>query len=195
VKKLLFCLLLLTVLCAVDANDKASALQITKTNIFNYAGVSHVVRTSDRMIHLVWQDEEGKTSRILYSRSFTNGQTWSAPRAISTGFSYAKTPVIVVDSSDKLSVFWENSGAIYVTESLNKGVEWGNAFKVSGKFNEGSFPAAVVSDSGDIQLVWENAGSIFYRMYSSSLATWSTIYALNNAQRSARLPVITNQNN
>lgn len=194
-KKLLICLFLFTTLWAADTDDHATALRVTKTNIFNYPGVSHVVRTSDRMIHLIYCEEEGKSSKVLYARSYTNGQTWSAPRTISSGFSYAKTPVIVADASDKLSVLWENSGAIYIAESLNKGVEWGAPFKVSGKFNEGSAPAAVISNSGDIHLVWENAGSIFYRLYSSSLATWSTIYALNSAQRSARRPVITAQNN
>lgn len=194
-KKIVFFLLFLAFLSALDLDNESSALRINKSNVFDYAGANHAVRTTDRMIHLVYMENEGKTSKILYTRSNSNGQTWAEPRVISEGYAYAKNPVILVDGGDKLSIVWENSGSIYITESLNKGIEWSTPFKVSGKFNDGKMPAAVLSNSNDIHLVWENAGSIFYRSYSGSLATWSTIYALNNAQKAAQSPVLTNLSN
>jgi hypothetical protein len=186
---------LLIVSLAWSATDSVTvqssqSIPVRRPDAFERNSVAHCVRASDQTMHCVFTDNEGQANRVMYIKSADNGQTWTAPSVISTGYTKPREPMIVVDATDTLFVFYENNGSMYLTESTDRGDSWSTPFKVSGRFSEGKSPAAVAGTDGTVYLVWENAGTILYRSYTRASSTWGTITDITKTMSSASAPVI-----
>ena len=115
-------------------------------------------------------------SVILFSRSTNCGQTWSAPKALSTGSRLVQNAQIAVSPTDgAVYVSWRRfkyltqDDAIMVVKSVDGGATFGKVLRVSGvrpfdqittatRFRSNGFQTMAIDGTGRVYLAWPDRG-------------------------------------
>ncbi|HEU4891732.1 MAG TPA: FG-GAP-like repeat-containing protein [Vicinamibacterales bacterium] len=115
-------------------------------------------------------------SVILFSRSTNCGQTWSAPKALSTGSRLVQNAQIAVSPTDgAVYVSWRRfkyltqDDAIMVVKSVDGGATFGKVLRVSGvrpfdqitkatQFRSNGFQTMAIDGTGRVYLAWPDRG-------------------------------------
>jgi hypothetical protein len=131
---------------------------VDNSNAMYYNHGSHVARTSDGKLFVVWATDGN--SDIMYSQYDDAFQTWSPPVAISNnpaGGTAAKT-AIAADDNGNLYVVWqqrENSSSNYaIMLSKYNGSSWSAPVDLSDTTSANEEANVAVSNDGKIFVVW-----------------------------------------
>ncbi len=135
-------------------------------------------------IHLVYMQDTGITSEIMYQNSTDNGETWSLPVMLSLDDGvWCAIPDIAVDG-DNIHVVWEDEDAsgpgsyeIIYRNSTNGGISWNPTIQLT-NYPGGSDASAKIAVNGSlVHVVWGRfvtASGSFETMYRRSLDGGST---------------------
>ena len=156
---------------------------VNVSNMGKHCNAPRMIVDHNRTIHAVWSLMLTQQYRkIMYSKSETQGDTWTVPVAIADdSLQWFALPDIACDLQNRLYVAFEgdamdpSNSLIYMV--VNDGAQWGSPFIVSENFY-GSMKTKVISDNtGRIYCFWDgwyaNNSRIIYRFYENSV--WSGI--------------------
>jgi hypothetical protein len=141
-----------------------------------------IVVGSSGNLHLVWDDDTPGNFEIFYKKSTDGGATWSSSKRLTSTSGSSANPAIVVGSSDKLHVVWEDSTPgnleIFYKKSTDGGATWSTSKRLTSTSGSSRNPAIVVGSSGNLHLVWDDDttgnSEIYYKKSTDGGATWST---------------------
>jgi hypothetical protein len=129
---------------------------------------------------VVWEDWTPGAPDIYYKRSTDGGATWTTKRlTYNSGWSY--TPVVSVDSNDRLHVVWRDNtptiAEIYYKKSTDEGVTWFTK-RLTYTSNNSWEPAIAIDTNNHIHVVWYDSApgnsEIHYTWSTDAGTTWST---------------------
>jgi len=123
-----------------------------------FSGTASIATDSNNHIHVVWSDDAPGRFEIFYKKSTDGGASWSTKR-ISYTSSNSYSPVIAVDTNNRIHVLWEDIShgfpEIYYKRSTTGGTTWtikrltiNNGWSVE--------PAIAVGSNSHIHVVWED---------------------------------------
>jgi hypothetical protein len=123
-------------------------------------------------IYVVWEDQAGSSSNILFSLSSDQGVTFSAPRNVSGTSGSSSNPMIFVDAQGGINVVWVNDAPgnddIFFSRSADGGGSFSAPVNVSHDAADSLSPQLAVDSSGNISVVWESDSTPFGVLYSHS---------------------------
>ena len=115
-------------------------------------------------INVAWQDTAPGKSVIMFSRSTDGGETFSAPKQVSTGTGAATEAAIATDSAGRLSVVWVDdstgSSEAFYSRSTDNGQTFSEPFNVS-RFPGGDIHKPTVVASQNVVYVAFQNGDLF----------------------------------
>jgi hypothetical protein len=134
---------------------------------------------SSDIIHMVWQDDTPGNREIYYKNSIKGGSTWSSPKRLTWMAGDSENPVIVIDSSDTIHVFWQDvspgNAELFYKKSTDSGSSW-TVKRITWSSGHSIRPAAAVDSSDNILLVWVDRTPGNYETYfkksTDSGTTW-----------------------
>ena len=137
-------------------------------------------------LHFVWHDDTPGNFEIFYARSTDGGFTWTSGKRLTLTSGASKYPVIVVDSSNRLHIFWQDdtpgNGELYYKRSMDSGITWTSSRRLTWTSGTCEWPAAAVDSSGCIHVVWHDYSpaslEIYYRHSTDGGLNWSIIRRL-----------------
>lgn len=137
---------------------------VVSTVAMYYNHGSHVARTSDGKLFVIWADPDAN-GQVVYSQYDDVFQTWSPAVAISNNPAggTANDAAIAADDNGNLYVVWNQqntSGDNYVVWlSKYNGSSWSAPIDLSGNTLKNEEPNVAVSNDGKIFVVWNTDGN------------------------------------
>lgn len=131
-------------------------------------------------LHLVWSDWTPIQEEIFYKKSTDGGASWMTKRlSWNPGSSYR--PVIAVDSSDNIHVFWHDQSPgnyeILYKKSTDGGVSWITK-RLTWNSGDSWVPVIAIDSLDTIHMVWNDVSpgnyEIFYKKSTDEGMTWTT---------------------
>jgi hypothetical protein len=133
-------------------------------NVSSNGGFSrqpHIVIDASGVLHVAWADDTGAANtRILYSRSFDQGASFTAPVVISTGAGAALRPRLATQGGS-VHLVWMQDDATAKEIMFSRSVDGGQSFsspvnlsQTAGESQEGRVAAA---PNGSVFVVWDEA--------------------------------------
>lgn len=109
-------------------------------------------------IYLVWEDDTSSNAAISFARSLDHGQTFAAPKTLSSGNGRCTNPQINSDLSGNLNVVWENDSPgnfeIFFSRSTDAGLNFSAPLNVSNRSGSSTAPMVASDSSGGINVIW-----------------------------------------
>ena len=132
-------------------------------------------------LHVVWQDDTPGHWEVYYAKSTNGGATWTASQRLTWSSSSSGSPIIGVDSWDRLHVVWQGtaSGNIeaFYRKSTDGGASWMAAKRLSWTSGVSFSPVIAVDSSDNLHLVWDDDTpgnfEIYYKKSTDGGATWT----------------------
>jgi uncharacterized protein DUF4214/BNR repeat protein/HYDIN/CFA65/VesB family protein len=156
----------------------------SETRISNIVGPSATPMlaanpASPGVLHAVWTEFPNSGSpQIYYSRSTTNGDSWSTPVVISQTAT-ALVPVVAA-GANKVFVTWTDvvgSGELYVRASSDGGSTWGTQQQLTNASGYSRPSGALVDSAGTLHVAWFDGragyGQLYHRMSCDNGITWT----------------------
>jgi hypothetical protein len=157
----LSCILILAIFAGINAQTSPSVVAepVIDGTAMYYNHGSHVARTSDGKLFVVWADPEND-GQIVYSQYDPSFQIWNPAVALSNnpaGGTVAKT-AIAADDNGNLYVVWQQrnvTGDDYtVFLSKYNGVTWSTPSDLTGALLENEEANVAVGNDGKVFVVW-----------------------------------------
>jgi hypothetical protein len=156
-------------------------------NVSNTSGASrqpHIALDAGGTVHVAFADDTGNPGnyRILYKRSFDQGQTFTEPIQVSTGTGAALRPRLALRGAAVYIVWHEDVSAtkdILFARSLNGGASFEAPVNVSSSAAQSQEGRIAVGPGGTIFVVWDevDAGISIARSFNGG-ATFESPRAL-----------------
>jgi hypothetical protein len=170
-------------------------------NLSNSSGDSFyptIAVDSSGNINFVCCDSTQSNYEIYFRRSTDDGASWSQPINISNNAETSYKPVIVADSSGKITVVWEDFSLgnfeIYSSFSNDNGANWNQAVNVSNNTKTSRNPMVAVDSSGNINVVWHDYTPGNYEIYFSRSidngVTWTPEVNISNNTENSFSPFL-----
>jgi hypothetical protein len=139
-----------------------------------YSYYPAVAVDSSGSVYVVWWDNTSGNFEIYYKKSPNPGSFWTSLKRLTWTGGQSGDPIIVIDSSDNLHVFWYDqtpgNSEIYYKMSLNGGISWTPSKRLTWNSGSSFQPGAAVDPSDNIHVVWadDTPGNyeIYYRKYA-----------------------------
>ena len=149
-------------------------------------------------LHFVWHDDTPGNFEIFYARSTDGGFTWTSGKRLTLTSGASKYPVIVVDSSNRLHIFWQDdtpgNGELYYKRSMDSGITWTPSRRLTWTLEDSLVPAIAAGPADKAHLVWgdETPGDfeVFYRKSTDGGASWSAKERLTYTETASVRPAI-----
>jgi BNR repeat-like domain len=133
-------------------------------------------------LHVVWQDSTPGNNEVYYKRSTDGGASWTTGKRLTWTSTYSHRPVIGVDSSGGLHVFWADDPAgnseIYCRKSTDGGDTWTASQRLTWTAGYSFVPAMAVDSSHHLHVVWSDGTpgnqEIYHKKSTDGGATWTT---------------------
>lgn len=133
-------------------------------------------------LHVVWQDSTPGNNEVYYKRSTDGGASWTTAKRLTWTSTYSHRPVIGVDSSGGLHVFWDDDAAgnteIYQKRSTDAGATWTASERLTWTSGYSIVPAMAVDPSHNLHVVWSDLTpgnqEIYHKKSTDGGATWTT---------------------
>lgn len=174
---------------ALHAEDKVvpfiNSLKISKSTALNNNRQTSLIRDTNTDLHLVYFVDAGNQSQVFYINSKNNGEAWTQPILVSGKLNNAQNPSLIL-FQNKPYVFFTENGQIYLSIGDTSG--FGEPVKLSGNYRAARDPVATTDKNENIHLLFENSGQILYRFYENKKSSWSDIFILSTAGKSASNP-------
>jgi BNR repeat-like domain len=137
---------------------------------------------SKKNIHLIWNEFLADGYEVYYRKSTDGGASWLTARRLTVTEGNSQSPVIAVDSSDKLHVVWDGSAPgnneLFYKRSLDRGATWSGNKRLTWTATVSSAPDIVVDSADRLHLFWSEyisgKGEVFYKKSTDGGTTWST---------------------
>ncbi len=132
---------------------------VVSANAMYYNHGSHVARTSDGKLFVVWADPDAN-GQIVYSQYDDAFQTWFPPVALSNNPAggTASNTAIAADDNGNLFVVWQQradaSSNYAVMFSMYNGSTWSAPADLSGNTLKSEEPNVSVGSTGEVFVVW-----------------------------------------
>jgi hypothetical protein len=148
------------------AQSFSGVINVSQTN--GNSRQPHIVVSPAGVVHVAWSDDPTNSQgqyRILYRRSFDNGQSFSSPVTISTGTGAALRPKMAL-SGDRVYMVWmqdpdtaqeSNTKEIMFSRSLNGGASFSAPVNLSNTPGHSQEARIAVDSAGTIHVVWDEA--------------------------------------
>lgn len=98
--------------------------------------------------------------------------SWTSPSTISTAFTNASDPRVVIDSSGNVTAAWVENNVI-MTSSLPSGGSWSTPASLSNVLNTASSPRLGIDSSGNVTALWIESTLIKSALLPSG-GSWGT---------------------
>ena len=182
----LSCVLILALFAGINAQTSPSVVAepVIDATAMYYNHGSHVARTSDGKLFVVWADPEND-GQIVYSQYDSGFDEWSTAVALSNnpaGGTVAKT-AIAADDNGNLYCVWQQRNVtaddFSVLLSKYNGTSWSTPSDLTGALLENEEANVAVGNDGKVFVVWntDNEGDgdewIFCINSSDGGSTWS----------------------
>ncbi|RLF50452.1 MAG: hypothetical protein DRN19_04525, partial [Thermoplasmata archaeon] len=145
------------------------------------------------MFHVVWQEEIGNISEIIYSNS-SDGTNWSLPVNISKSFARSVYPAVKC-GNNTLHVVWADNRTgnfeIFYSNSTD-GVTWTEPLQISHSSVDAGEPDISVTSENDIFVSWRDSrhgGSEIYLNHSMN-GSWMNEYRITDDKYYSEYPNI-----
>lgn len=165
---------------------------VVNNSAMYYNHGSHVARTSDGKLFVIWADPDAN-GQIVYSQYDDAFQTWFPPVALSNNPAggTASNAAIAADDNGNLYVVWQQradaSSNYGVMFSKYDGSNWSAPAEVSGNALKSEEPNVAVGSDGKVFVVWNTDSE-------SDGAEWGTLCAQRrcgfNLERCSRYPFL-----
>jgi hypothetical protein len=163
--------------------DEGASWSSTRRLTWN-SGHSNSPKTafdSSDCIHLVWQDSTPGNAEIFYMNSTDGGNAWSGVQRLTESSGESLFPVIVIDSTDAIHIFWQDETPgnyeIFCKKSTDGGNTWSSQKRLTWNSGDSCFPGAGIDSSDVIHLVWadDTPGNdeAYYKKSSDGGNTWA----------------------
>jgi hypothetical protein len=111
-------------------------------------------------LHLVWREETSGYFNVYYKRGNSSGSAWTADKRLTWASGTFADPVIAVDSTDKLHLFWTDNAAgnfeIHYRNSINKGDSWSTVRRLTWTSGASWSPAVAIDSLDCLHVVWHD---------------------------------------
>ena len=157
---------------------------------------------SGSYIYVVYYQDDGNYSRIMFSRSTDGGLTWSTPKQIASLVS-PDYPHIDIDYEDDTNTLWiawtfkwsgTSNHDVAVQKSTDYGLNWSSATIVATASANETYPSIAASSSTCVHVAYEydyvTDRDIRYAYTSNQGASWNTNYTLEGSLSDNRFPII-----
>jgi hypothetical protein len=123
-------------------------------------------------IYVVWENQVGSNTNILFSQSSDQGVTFSGSRNVSGISGSSSNPRIFVDGQGGINVVWVNDAPgnddIFFSRSADGGGSFSTPVNISNDAADSLSPQLAVDSGGNISVVWESDSTPFGVLYSHS---------------------------
>jgi hypothetical protein len=141
---------------------------------------------SSSTIYVVWEDSAPGNTEILYKISTNGGANWSNTKRLSWNSGSSNSPKIAIDSSDRISVVWNDdtpgNSEIYFRKSTSSGATWGSTKRLTWNLGYSGCQRIAVDSTNGIYIVWcdDSPGNyeIYYKRSTNSGGTWGGVKRL-----------------
>lgn len=126
-------------------------------------------------LHVVWEDTRNGNYDVYYTKSTDNGDTWSTNVRVDntgSGSSDQRYPDIVVDTSGKIFVVWQDNRNgnwdIYFASSTNGGTSFNTNIRVDDTgsgISQQEQPAVSLDSNDDLHVAWQDTRNTGYDIY------------------------------
>jgi len=140
----------------------------------------NVAVDSNNDLHLVYQDSSYGNFEIFYKKGM-DGLSWSPITRLSWNTTSSLHPVIAVDSSDDIYVFWYDScfgnAEIVYKKSTDGGNSWSSLNRLTWNTDVSTDPTIAIGPNDHINIAWsETKGAyseIMFKKSQNGGVTWS----------------------
>ena len=162
---------------------------------------------TENNLHCVWQRASNSStpnSEIWYNTCLSDSGWGNNPVNISNSYGASEYPTLVIDKSDRISIFWKDSGEEsdflpkkILSRQYNTGKGWDDNYTIicetTGNDNWATMDPSVIIDSDNkIHLVWKDAHTgiknIYYKNYING--TWSSRTSISLTDNASDRPII-----
>jgi hypothetical protein len=201
-----------TVLISSCYNSSNSSNEITWSELYRVSNaVSGAATDSDITIdkqgniHVVWGEEIGGYTEILYRKFTKTNNLWTPTEIVSntTAKTFSAFPVIAVDGDDKLHVLWRETNEThwYMVYRRTNGLYWDIEEQLANVTVFTAHHDIISWDNGTVYAIWNDRlglnFELFYKTYSTTNNSWSNITQHTNSTYGSLSPkvVVDNQDN
>ncbi len=173
------------------ADSFGDSVRVTNDNA-DQCNPAIAIDSADKL-YVVWQDNRNGEWDIYVSTS-TDGTNFSAERKVTDPNSDQINPAVVIDSSDKAYIVWEddrnNNKDIYTASSSNSFVSYATS-QITSNASDQIAPAVAVDSGNTVYVVWTDARSGTSDIYGadSTNGPWTNVAVVSNANNQSS-PVI-----
>ena len=177
VSNLSFLIIFIIIIFTATAQQWSDPVNIS--NNYYTDGFHDFIMDNNSVLHCVWiRYIESNYTKIYYSKSDDNGETWSLPLNISENYVYSLANAQIINNSENnLYVTYDyNVGDYYNTEvHIRKydGNTWSDAINISEGYPGANNNRLVIDNNDRIYVFWNYWGCIYYRYYDND--QWSNV--------------------
>lgn len=130
--------------------------------------------------HAIWVEDFGEYDVVKYSVS-ANGESWSSPATVPTGFVKIRSVDIAVNYNNEIFIayetFYSSHSDIYVVSKNQYG--WSSQYNISDNQGSSSDCRLYADEFNNIHLVWSDSRSGLYEIYYSQFNNASRKWNVN----------------
>ncbi len=185
----------------IQAENEPIRLTRDAPEVERFSDSPTLVVDSQNRIHVVWCDEQAAPDhyeyvsfRDLYYKSY-NGSAWSTNQQITFGNGTSYSPVLTVDTSDKLHLVWQDTRHIKseIYYKFYDGQNWRPETRLTTSSDHSLNPTIAIDFQNTIHVLWqegtdEEGFRIFYKY--NNRTGWSEVLQLTNVSYIAQNPTI-----